>query len=84
MVQESLLPGTDAIPKGEICCQRFRGGWLVRYKNLNGYTLQFKCEDPEVASTLTIGFITQLRGDLERMKQARKVDAKQGEQVRDE
>jgi len=38
--QESLLPGTHAIRKGELEITPRKGGWLVRYKNLEGSVQQ--------------------------------------------
>ncbi len=42
---ESLLPDTDAIPKGTIEYGRYRGKWLVRYKTLSGSVQRCHTDD---------------------------------------
>lgn len=40
--QESLLPRTDAIRKQTVEVQKYGKGWLVRYKNCDGFVKQRK------------------------------------------
>jgi hypothetical protein len=48
--KESLLPGTDAIPRGTLEIARYRSGWLIRIRNLRGAVWQEKFNDPAEAN----------------------------------
>ena len=61
MPQEALKPGTDAITRGQIECVPYRGGWLVRYRNLNGYTAHRQFDDPELAHQYMLECMGKLR-----------------------
>ena len=62
--QETLLAGTRAITRGCIEWQSYKGGYLVRYKNLKGYVIQRRFKDADSSGDLFIRCIGKLREDL--------------------
>jgi hypothetical protein len=60
MIQESLLPGTDAITRGTVEIQPYRDKWLVRYKRLDGHTFQKQCDLIE-AFEIFLRYVEELR-----------------------
>lgn len=64
MPQESLLPGTDAITKGQVENVPYRGKRLVRYRNLQGYTTQRQFENGDESDTFFWECVEKLKQEL--------------------
>jgi hypothetical protein len=71
MPAEALLPGTDAIMRGSVEWGRYRGGWLVRYRNLEGYTAQGQFDNPDLAHAYALECIAKLRAEIRETGYAR-------------
>lgn len=67
---ESLLPGTDAIPRGMLEIEPYRGGWLVRGKTLANvpHQRQFKKYDLDAAFAYFQKKVAELRAECEQGK----------------
>lgn len=65
MAAESLLPGTDAIPKGQIESTRYRGKFLIRYRNMDGYTTQRIFESADESHDFFLICIERLKREIE-------------------
>jgi hypothetical protein len=61
MRQESLLPGTDALPRGTIEWTIRKGKHLIRYRRPDGTTWQRTEADPEAAQAYYEKCIADLR-----------------------
>jgi len=64
MPQESLLPGTHAIVKGQVENIPYRGGRLVRYKNLSGYVTQQRFVSADEAHIFFLRCVDVLKVEL--------------------
>jgi hypothetical protein len=64
MQQENLLPDTHAIMSGTIEETSYRGKWLVRWKDLNGGTIQRKFATVDESHDFFLQCVDMLRADL--------------------
>jgi hypothetical protein len=64
MFQESLLPDTYAIRRGEIEEVLHRGKWLVRWKDLNGIVVQRKFATVDESHPFFLECVNRLREQL--------------------
>ena len=64
---EALLPGTDAITNGTLEWDRYKGKWLVRYKERNGTVHRLITADYQEADAAFEKYLAQMRGS-ERVK----------------
>ena len=63
-IQENLLPGTDAIPRGSVQTSAFGGKTLVRYKDLKGHVMRRVIADPDAAHAQFLEWVNSLRESL--------------------
>lgn len=64
MPQESLLPDTYAIRRGEIEEVAYRGKWPVRWKSLDGVVVQRKFATVEESHPFFLECVNKLREQL--------------------
>jgi hypothetical protein len=61
---ESLSPGTDAILKGTVEMDRYRLGWLVRYRRLDGYVMKQYFRDVALAHAFFKECVEKLQAEV--------------------
>lgn len=63
---EALLPGTDAITKGTVEWSHYRGGYLVRFRPIDGSARQHTTKDKDDCNQQFWKWVAEMRDSVER------------------